>query len=250
MAVNCGAIPQDLVESQFFGHERGAFTGATASHIGYFEEAAHGILFLDEIGELDARLQTTLLRVLEDRKFRRVGGQHDLEFQGRVIAATNADLKSAIAAGHFREDLYYRLAVVELTLPPLRKRLGEVLPLARQFAHRALARFALDTTLEFSPCAVEILLAHHWPGNVRELLNRVERAVALTDTTTIDALDLFPEQRLDAATPHSLTDARLKAELQQIDTALAQSGGRVGEAAKRLGIFRTTLWKRRKQQGN
>jgi len=248
VAVNCGAIPRELVESQFFGHERGAFTGAAANHVGYFEEAGQGILFLDEIGELDARLQTTLLRVLQDRKFRRVGGNRDLEFQGRIIAATNADLKDLIEKGRFREDLYYRLAVVELTIPALRQRIGEVLPLARQFARRAADRYEMDVEVEFGQAAVEALLAHDWPGNVRELLNRVERAMALTDVTTIDVLDLFPEKRLDAPSPQTLNDARLQAELQQIESALAQSGGRVGEAAKRLGISRTTLWKRRKQR--
>lgn len=248
VAVNCGAIPQELVESQFFGHERGAFTGAASEHIGYFEEAAQGTLFLDEIGELDLRLQVTLLRVLQDRKFRRVGGNRDLPFQGRIVAATNANLNAAIETGHFREDLYYRIAVVELTIPPLRDRLDEVIPLATRFAKRAAARFDTSTEVEFTPSAVESLLAHSWPGNIRELLNRVERAVALTDTNTLDVTDLFPEKRLDVSAPQTLTDARLQAELQQIEAALAQSGGRIGEAAKRLGISRTTLWKRRKQQ--
>lgn len=248
VAVNCGAIPQELVESQFFGHERGAFTGAARRHIGYFEEAGEGVLFLDEIGELDSRLQTSLLRVLQERTFRRVGGAQDVEFQGRIIAATNADLQQLIKSGRFREDLYYRLAVVELTIPPLRARVGEVLPLARQFAKRAADRYALDADIEFSQSAVEALLNYEWPGNVRELLNRVERGVALTDSNMLDVLDLFPENRLDPSTPHSLTDARLQAELQYIENVLTQSGGRVGEAAKRLGISRTTLWKRRKQQ--
>lgn len=248
VAVNCGAIPKELMESQFFGHEKGAFTGASTTHRGFFEEAEKGILFLDEIGELDLRLQATLLRVLQEKTFRRVGGHRDIPFQGRIIGATNADLKSLIKAGQFREDLYYRLAVVELTVPPLRHRASEILPLAKLFLKRAANRYAIDVEVDFSQDSIQALLSHDWPGNVRELVNRVERAIALTDTTTVELFDLFPEQRLDTPNPQTLTDARLQAELQYIENILAQSGGRVGEAAKRLGISRTTLWKRLKQQ--
>lgn len=250
VAVNCGAIPRELSESQFFGHERGAFTGAAAKHVGYFEEAGQGTLFLDEVGELDVNLQATLLRVLQERMFRRIGGDRDLIFHGRIIAATNTDLQTAIREGRFREDLYYRLAVVELVVPPLRERVGEIMPLAQHFAANAARRYGLETVVEFNHSAVDALLAYQWPGNVRELRNRIERALALTDSETIDALDLFPEKRLDAASPRTLTDARLQAELNYIERVLAQSGGRVGEAAKRLGISRTTLWKRLRQQSD
>jgi DNA-binding NtrC family response regulator len=247
VAVNCGAVPHELMESQFFGHERGAFTGASAAHAGWFEEAAGGTLFLDEIGELDPRLQTALLRVLQDGRFRRVGGRQELAFRGRVVAATNADLAARMAERRFREDLYYRLAVVELHIPPLRERADEVLPLARAFVQQAAERQGLPA------CALDdgaraALLAHPWPGNVRELRNRVERAMALSEGEALGVADLFPERTLDEpALPTTLAGAREQAELAQIEHALELSGGRLAEAAQRLGISRTTLWKRRKK---
>jgi len=223
VAVNCGAVARELMESQFFGHERGAFTGAHAAHAGFFEEAARGTLFLDEIGELDPRLQTALLRVLEDGTFRRLGGSRDLRFEGRIIAATNADLDERIAARELREDLYFRLAVVEITLPPLRERPGEIDALARILLARGVAE--LETGGASAP----------------------ERAVALAAGDRIEPHDLFPERRLDAPSPRSLADAREQAELDEIERALLLSRGRVGDAAKRLGISRTTLWKRRRK---
>ncbi len=247
VAVNCGAVPRELMESQFFGHERGAFTGAATAHAGFFEETGSGTLFLDEVGELDLRLQVALLRVLQDGGFRRVGGRQDLQFKGRIVAATNADLAALIERRAFREDLYFRLAVVELRVPPLRERVEEVLPLARRFAQQAAERQHLPLA-QFDDGAAAALLAHAWPGNVRELRNRVERAVALADEPVLDAAALFPETMLDKplAAEGSLADAREQAELAQIERALELSGGRLGEAAQRLGISRTTLWKRRK----
>lgn len=246
VAVNCGAVARELMESQLFGHERGAFTGAHTPHVGFFEEAAGGTLFLDEIGELDLRLQPALLRVLEDGSFRRLGGSTDRRFDGRIIAATNADLDARIEAREFREDLYFRLAVVEFTVPPLRERPGEIEALARQLLARALERDGRDG-LELSEDARAAMLAHPWPGNVRELRNRIERAVALTADDRIGPTDLFPEHRLDGPSLRSLADARGQAELEEIERALLLSRGRVGEAAKRLGISRTTLWKRRRR---
>jgi DNA-binding NtrC family response regulator len=247
VAVNCGAVPRELMESQFFGHERGAFTGASATHAGFFEEAGSGTLFLDEIGELDVRLQIALLRVLQDGVFRRIGGRRDLRFDGRVVAATNADLDELIARREFREDLYFRLAVVELRIPALRERPEEVLPFARRFAQQSAERQGLAVP-EFDDSAASAMLAHAWPGNVRELRNRVERAVALADEPVLDAAALFPEMTLDRLPLRdgSLADAREQAELASIERALELSGGRLGEAARRLGISRTTLWKRRK----
>jgi DNA-binding NtrC family response regulator len=247
VAVNCGAVPRELMESQFFGHERGAFTGASAAHVGWFEEAAGGTLFLDEIGELDPRLQTALLRVLQDGHFRRLGARQDQRFRGRVVAATNADLHARIAERAFREDLYYRLAVVELRVPPLRERLDEGRPLARGLAQQVAARQGLATPA-MAEDAEAALRAHDWPGNVRELRNRIERAMALSDGQVLGAADLFPERALDEPGPATtLADARERAELAQIERALEQSGGRLAEAAQRLGISRTTLWKRRKK---
>jgi DNA-binding NtrC family response regulator len=247
VAVNCGAVPRELMESQFFGHERGAFTGASGAHAGWFEEAAGGTLFLDEIGELDPRLQTALLRVLQDGHFRRLGARQDQRFRGRVVAATNADLHARIAERSVREDLYYRLAVVELRVPPLRERLDEVLPLARGFVQQAAARQGLAAPA-LTEDAEAALRAHDWPGNARELRNRIERAMALSDGQALGAADLFPERALDETGPaDTLADARERAELVQIERALEQSGGRLAEAALRLGISRTTLWKRRKK---
>ena len=249
VAVNCGAVPHDLMESQFFGHERGAFTGARDTHVGFFEEAADGVLFLDEVGELAPRLQTVLLRVLQDGRFRRIGGRQDLRFRGRIIAATNADLAARIASREFREDLYFRLAVVELHVPPLRERIAEVLPLAHAFVREAAERQGLKEP-GLARELEAMLLAHDWPGNVRELRNRVERAVALTDGPMLTATDLFPERKLDEPpSANTLADAREQAELTQIERALELSGGRLAEAAQRLGISRTTLWKRRKLLG-
>ncbi|GLS16237.1 sigma-54-dependent transcriptional regulator [Hydrogenophaga electricum] len=250
VAVNCGAIPPELMESQFFGHERGAFTGAHGAHIGFFEEAGTGTLFLDEIGELDPRLQATLLRVLQDGVFRRVGARQDQRFQGRIVAATNADLAERMRAGRFREDLYFRLAVVELPIPPLRERPAEILALAQPFMAQAAERQGLPCPT-LSPLAHSALLAHAWPGNVRELRNRIERAVALCDTPVLDAGDLFPERALDPpdVAGDTLANAREQAELAQIERALELSGGRLTEAAQRLGVSRTTLWKRRKRLG-
>lgn len=249
VAVNCGAVPRELMESQFFGHERGAFTGATGVHVGFFEEARGGILFLDEIGELDARLQTALLRVLQDGCFRRVGGRREERFEGRIVAATNADLAARIAAREFREDLYYRLAVVELRIPPLRERVEEILPLAHSFVRQAAQRQSLESP-ELDETSRSALLSHAWPGNVRELRNRIERAVALTDAPVLCAGDLFPERTLDEPlTEATLAEARAQAEMAHIERALELSGGRLADAAQQLGVSRTTLWKRRKKLG-
>jgi len=249
LAVNCGAVPQDLMESHFFGHERGAFTGASTAHVGYFEEAGEGTLFLDEVGDLDLRLQTALLRVLQDGEIRPLGSRRSLRFRGRVVAATNADLKERIAERRFREDLYYRLAVVELVVPPLRSRQDEILPLAEAMLAKAALRFGRPG-LRLSPAAQAALRQHAWPGNVRELLNRIERAAALANGLDLAPQDLFPEERLEGREAASLKEARLQAEQAMIEEALAQTQGRIGEAAKHLGISRTTLWKRlRRQEG-
>lgn len=251
VAVNCAAIPRELIESAMFGHEKGAFTGAHARHIGYFEEAGEGTLFLDEIGDLHPQLQAALLRTIQERRFRRVGGTADLVFHGRIVSATNADLRERIAAKQFREDLYYRLAVVEVHIPPLRERVNEIRPLAETFLKEACSRFARPP-LELSTEAVEALLRHPWPGNVRELKNRVERAAALSEGGTVTQLMLFPDQTLlrqPSSEDHSLSGARSEAERREIEVVLAHSEGRIGEAARKLGVSRTTLWKRMRTLG-
>lgn len=244
VAVNCGAIPHELLESQFFGHERGAFTGAGQSHVGFFEEAGEGTLLLDEIGELDARLQTALLRVLEDRTFRPLGASRDRTFKGRIVAATNVALSSMRQQKMFRDDLYFRLSVFEIALPPLRDRTSEIEILAQRFVTEASARHGLPAK-KLTADAMSALLDYHWPGNIRELRNRIERATVLSRPDTLDRLDLFPEDRLGTASPSSLAEARDQAEAIEIEQALERSGGRVAEAARSLGISRTTLWNKR-----
>lgn len=247
VAVNCAAIPKDLMESELFGHEKGAFTGASSRHLGYAERARDGILFLDEIGELDLKLQTKLLRLLEDRAFHRLGGESEVPFKARLVCATNADLTARIKAGEFREDLYYRINVLTVPVPPLRERPDDVEWLAVRFADA----FAGETGAEltgFSGLAMEELKSHAWPGNVRELRNRIERAVALSPGPWIMPGDLFPEQlcnRVDT-TPFAgeLETARDEAEKREILRALRQSGGIIKEAAIVLGISRTTMWEK------
>ena len=243
VAVNCGAVPHELLESQFFGHERGAFTGATQTHVGFFEEASDGTLFLDEIGELDARLQTALLRVLEDGRFRPVGSRKDRTFGGRIVAATNADLGQLRSEKKFRDDLYYRLSVIEIPLPPLRERPGEIEPLAQRFLQELSAGSRSAPVL--SGDALQALLRHDWPGNIRELRNRLQRASVFAKGDALEADDIFPEMRLVGVEEETLADVRKRAEADLIERAIIASHGRIGDAAKQLGISRTTLWKRR-----
>ena len=246
--VNCGAIPSDLIESVMFGHEKGAFTGAHARHTGFFEEAGGGSLLLDEIGDLHPQLQASLLRVVQEGVFRRVGGRDNLTFSGRIISATNSDLSQRVAAKQFREDLYFRLAVVEILIPALRHRTSEIVPLAEHFLEQASARFGRQKGT-LSDELKDALVGYHWPGNVRELKNRIERAVALSEGRAIELGDVFAHvRREDHPTParNVLSRVRRDAELQEIELALAETGGRISEAARRLGISRTTLWKRMK----
>lgn len=243
VAVNCGAIPHELLESQFFGHERGAFTGAAHAHVGFFEEAADGTLFLDEIGELDTRLQTTFLRVLENGSYRPVGSRNDRTFGGRIVAATNADLGQLRAEKRFRDDLYFRLSVIEIVLPPLRQRREEIEPLSRRFLKESST--GNRPALKLSGDSLQALLRHDWPGNIRELRNRLQRASVFAKSDILEADDIFPEMRLETLEDGTLGDARDRAEADRIERALIASKGRVGEAAKQLGISRTTLWKRR-----
>jgi len=241
VAINCAAIPRDLAESLLFGHEKGAFTGAVARRQGVAEEAAGGTLFLDEIAELPLDLQAKLLRLVEAREFRPLGAKADLSFRARIVAATHADLAERVRAGAFREDLYFRLNVIALAMPPLRARTEDIVELARGF-------LPVATRRDFTPDAIEALLAHDWPGNVRELRNRVERAAALGDGDTIGVDDLFPETTLDFATPRgeasgSLDEAAKAAIKDRVRDALAKTGGNRSEAARLLGVSRTTIWK-------
>ncbi len=246
--VNCGAIPADLIESVMFGHEKGAFNGAQASHTGFFEEAGEGTLLLDEIGDLHPQLQASLLRIVQEGTYRRVAGRENLTFAGRIVSATNSDLAQRVAAKQFREDLYFRLAVVEILIPALRHRTSEIVPLAEHFLAQSATRFGRPK-VELSSDLKEALTAYHWPGNIRELKNRIERAVALSDGRPIEVSDVFANVRRDEnilPARNALSRVRRDAELQEIELALAETGGRISEAARRLGISRTTLWKRMK----
>ena len=244
IALNAAAIPAGLLESTLFGHEKGAFTGAMARGIGMVERAAGGTLFLDEIAELPTDLQAKLLRLIQERRFLPVGAMEERTFTGRLMFATHADLRARIADGRFREDLYYRINVLEVTIPPLRDRPEDIGNLAARFLSLTAERLRLGPR-RLSEEAQLALARHGWPGNVRELRNRIERAVALGDTDTIGPTDLFPEERLGGDGPVTgLREAVDRAWRAQIVSALKAAGGNRADAARRLGISRTTLWKR------
>ncbi len=244
--VNCGAIPEHLMESELFGHQRGAFTDAKETKRGRLELAHGGTLFLDEIGEIGPRMQIDLLRVLEDRVFYRVGGTQPLEADFRVIAATHRDLARAIREGRFREDLFYRLNVVALTIPPLRQRKEDIPLLAESF----LRRYAQETHRpieRFGRQALDELMLHDWPGNVRELQNAIERAVVVAKGRRIEAEDLpiAPCRKAAAAGGERLAEV----EAAHIAKILQATGGNVARSAARLGIDRSTLYHKIKRYG-
>jgi two-component system NtrC family response regulator len=239
-AINCSAIPDNLLESELFGHEKGAFTGAHVQRKGLIEQAANGTLFLDEIGDLPPPLQVKLLRFLQDQTFLRVGGREEIHCDARVIAATNSDLKQAIAKGSFREDLYFRLAVVVIDLPPLRERGGDVVLMAKEF----LRRFATETgktALTFAPDTLISIQKYPWPGNVRELQNRIHRAVIMTDGKRISKADM---ELSDAINSHTATlrEARENVERAMIQQALRRNAGKISSTASELGVSRPTLY--------
>lgn len=249
IAVNCAAIPEDLLESEIFGHEAGAFTSASKRHLGYAERAGEGILFLDEIGALPLPLQAKLLRLIESASFYRLGGERGVPFRARLVAATNADLNAMVRARRFREDLYYRVNVVEVPVPPLRDRPQDIPWLLDAFFLEFAS--AHDRDLRgVSSLAESAALAHPWPGNVRELRNRVERAVALGLGDWIMPADLFPETAA-AHSPGSpsLAAARESAEMRRIEKALAENQGAILRTAEALGISRTTLWEKMRKFG-
>src|SRR5207253_2026006 len=203
VAINCNTIPENLLESELFGHEKGAFTGAHTQRKGHIETAAGGTLFLDEIGELPASVQVKLLRFLQEKCFQRVGGRQEIQSDARVLAATNKNLQELAASGKFREDLYFRLAVVVVKVPPLRERGDDVVVVARAFLHDYAAEYG-KPSLTFAPDAMRALTFHRWPGNVRELQNRVRRAVIMADGKRVSARDLELTDALSALPPQSL----------------------------------------------
>ncbi|MFN0120638.1 MAG: sigma-54-dependent transcriptional regulator [Blastocatellia bacterium] len=276
VAMNCAALPGELIESELFGHEKGAFTGAAAQRRGKFEQAGGGTIFLDEIGDMSATTQAKLLRVLEERRVERLGGSHSIPVNVRVISATNRDLEADIAAGKFRADLYYRLRVVQINLPLLRERRDDIPLLARHFLQTYAARYNLKCN-GLTPEAGALLMAYDWPGNVRELRNVIERSVVLADGPLLAPADLPDEVRalipagsVDSrggeATAHDgqahetgdflripwqedFREARREFERAYIERCLVETGGNVTRAAERIGMHRQSLQQKLKDLG-
>jgi two-component system response regulator HydG len=251
VAVNCGAVPETLLESELFGYMRGAFTGAAVNKVGLFEEASGGTLFLDEIAEMPAALQVKLLRALQSGEVRRLGATHASTIDVRVIAATHGDLAALISQGAFREDLFYRLNVIQIALPPLRERREDIPVLAEHFLARCAGR--LNRSLRLAPETVERLLRYPWPGNVRELENAIERAAILARREIVDPDDLPPHVSAglqlgpSPALPRQISLA--DAERLHILQTLERFGRNHSGAAEALGIGRTTLWRKLKEYG-
>jgi two-component system NtrC family response regulator len=239
--INCGAIPENLLESELFGHEKGSFTGAVDRRVGLLETASGGTLLLDEIGELSPPLQVKLLRFLNDGKLRRVGGSKEIDTDTRVVAATNVDLNQLISEGKFREDLYYRLAVVTVDVPPLRERDEDVVLLANSF----LQRFSEEGGKKikgFSKAAMQSVREYQWPGNIRELENRVRRAVIMAEGSQISLDDMGLDPGKSRYSGMNLKEAREELEKEMAEEALQKCKGNVSGAAQALGISRPTLY--------
>ncbi len=239
--INCNAIPENLLESELFGHEKGSFTGATMQRVGLVETAKGGTLFLDEIGELPPSIQVKLLRFLQEQRFQRVGGRQELASDARVIAATNVDLKAGINQGSFREDLYFRLAVLVISLPPLREREDDAVLLAQEFLQKYAAQNG-RANIAFVPEALRAINRHPWPGNVRELQNRIKRAVIMADSKRITEKDLELSTGLGFSSSTTLKEARENVEREMVQRALKRNLGRISSAAAELGISRPTLY--------
>src|SRR5690349_10301519 len=249
VSINCAALTETLLESELFGHVRGAFTGAVRDKAGLFEVAGNGTIFLDEIGEVAPTIQAKLLRVLQEREIRRVGAERNIKIHARVVAATNRDLRAAVEAGTFREDLYFRLGAFIITVPPLRDRREDIPPLVHNFLVRAAERMKKDVR-SVSADAMSALMHYRWPGNVRELQHAVERAVILSNAATIRLRDLPPEvtQRSRARAGEDTLNLQAQ-ERRAIERALERFGGNRKKAADALNISTVTLWRRMKEYG-
>ncbi len=248
VAVNCGAIPASLIQSELFGHERGAFTGAARDKRGLIESAAGGTIFLDEIGDLPLELQANLLRFLQEKTIYRVGSAHSIAVDVRVIAASNVNLQEAAAEGRFREDLFYRLNVLPVDVPPLRARKDDLPLLARHF-FKTYAADRAPRLKGFSHKAIQAIVEHDWPGNVRELINRVRRAMVMSEARLISPQDLGLERRAEGRANEALDDARIRAERGAISVSLQRSGKNITRAARELGVSRMTLYRLMEKHG-
>ena len=246
VSFNSGSFSEELIANELFGHEKGAFTGALTTKLGLLETANGGTVFLDEIGEMPQSMQVKLLRVLQERSFRRVGGVTPIKLDVRIIAASNRNLEKMIAAGEFRQDLYYRLKVVMIELPPLQQRLEDIPPLAAHFANKAAERFG-KKRLVILPEVLDMLASYTYPGNVRELEHIMERAVALNQDGTLRLSDLPPDIVWGPSAPNSIAEESLPLKDLEMDHILEvyrQCGYNQTETARKLGISRTTLWRR------
>jgi transcriptional regulator with PAS, ATPase and Fis domain len=248
VAINCGAVPESLLESELFGHAKGAFTGASHDRPGIFEAAGGGTLLLDEIGEVPPSMQVKLLRALQEREVRRVGENRSRRIDVRVLAATNRDLMAEVDGARFRQDLYYRLRVVEIRVPPLRERREDILPLARTFLKLAAERIARRIT-GLTPEAANLLVRHAWPGNVRELENALERAVVLAAGSQVDARDLPDELGLAVPATHAPGDARSLEDVEReyILAVLRANDDNKVRTAEQLRIGTATLYRKLKR---
>jgi len=248
IVINCSAIPVNLLESELFGHEKGSFTGAHMQRKGRFELANGGTLFLDEVGELPPPLQVKLLRFLQEHVIERVGGRELIEVDSRIVAATNQDLEGAIKEGLFREDLYYRLGVVTISLPPLREREGDIPLLSKAM----LNRYAAENNRKvkaFTAAAMRSMKNYEWPGNIREMENRVKRAVIMAEGSRISPADLELERSMEEYTKLTLKDAREEMERDLVNRTLAENEGNLTQTAQDLGITRPTLYELMKKLG-
>jgi DNA-binding NtrC family response regulator len=253
VAVNCSALPESLLESELFGHEKGSFTGATGRRIGKFEQANNGTIFLDEIGLMTPATQSKVLRVLQEREFERVGGNELVRVDTRVISATNKDLEEAVKHGEFREDLFYRIAVFPIKLPALRERKEDIPLLAAHF----LAKYSEQENKQIddiSPDALELLMSYHWPGNVRELENAIERAMVLANPPEISGKDLPPNVRSLGEKKLYESDNKLAGWIEKLEEnalrqALLECEGNISQTAKKLGIGRATIYRKAKKYG-
>lgn len=248
VAINCTAIPHSLIESEFFGHEKGAFTGSANTHKGVFEQAAGGALLLDEIGDMPLATQAKLLRVIQEKIVVRLGGEKDIPVNLRIICATNCDLRSKVECGEFREDLYYRINAIELNIPSLRMRQEDIIWLAKQFLNLHAEQYPGKIKI-LDALANQALLEYAWPGNVRELKNVIERACIMTTAPTIFAQDIFPQ---NPAISHDDENKTLETfiksrERTYIDTNLKENNWNIMSTATKLGISRKSLWEKMKK---